>query len=289
MTADSQPRLPLLWEMTAPIGWTAIDFISDLHLSSATPKTFEAFAQHLHNTDADAVFILGDLFELWVGDDARDGTFEAQCVEVLTEASSRRTVAFMQGNRDFLLGSQMLKTCGVMALPDPTVLLAFGERMLLAHGDALCLADKPYQAFRSMVRSEAWQQNFLRKPLSERRALGARMRSESAGLKAKQTSAEWTDIDTACAVRWMHEAGTPSLIHGHTHRPATEAMAPGYTRWVLSDWDLDIDMDTDSTGGIPRAEVLRWQQSGLTRRAPTSADTTTNACTTRAAANSAAT
>ena len=268
--------------MSVPSNWAAIDFISDLHLSSAAPKTFEAFAQHLQHTSADAVFILGDLFELWVGDDARDGAFEAQCVEVLTEASSRRTLAFMQGNRDFLLGSRMLKTCGVMALPDPTVLLAYGERLLLTHGDALCLADRPYQTFRSMVRSEAWQQSFLSKPLSERRALGARMRCESESFKAKQNKqarVEWTDIDTACAVRWMHEAGTPSLIHGHTHRPATEGLAPGYTRWVLSDWDMD------SPGETPRAEVLRWQQSGLTRRPPTTA----NSSTTQASASSAAT
>ncbi len=262
MITDSSLRLPLFWEMSAPSHWNAIDFISDLHLSAASPKTFEAFAQHMQSTEADAVFILGDLVELWVGDDSRAGTFEARCVEVLTEAASHRTVAFMAGNRDFLLGAQMLKTCGVMALPDPTVLVAFGERILLAHGDALCLADRPYQSFRQLVRSESWQQDFLAKPLIERRALGARMRSESEGRKNKHSRADWIDIDIACAVRWMHEAGTPTLIHGHTHRPGSEAMAPGYTRWVLSDWDMD------STHQAPRAEVLRWQQAGLTRRSP---------------------
>jgi UDP-2,3-diacylglucosamine hydrolase len=256
------PRLPLFYELSVPESWAAIDFISDLHLSSAAPKTFDAFAKHLHNTDAEAVFILGDLFELWVGDDARDGAFEAQCVEVFSEATSRLPIAFMPGNRDFLVGAQMLKTCGVMALPDPTVLQAFGERVLLAHGDALCLADRPYQDFRQMVRGEAWQQTFLAKPLSERRILGDRMRSESEGRKRQHSPDDWIDIDTACAVRWMHEAGSPTLIHGHTHRPATESMAPGYSRWVLSDWDLDTE------GQAPRAEVLRWQHSGLTRRPP---------------------
>ncbi len=256
------PRLPLFYELSVPASWTAIDFISDLHLSSAAPKTFDAFAKHLHNTDAEAVFILGDLFELWVGDDARHGAFEAQCVEVLTEAASRRPIAFMPGNRDFLVGAQMLKTCGVMALPDPTVVQAFGERALLTHGDALCLADRPYQDFRQMVRGEAWQQTFLAKPLSERRSLGNRMRGESEARKRQHSPDDWIDIDTGCAVRWMHEAGTPTLIHGHTHHPATESMAPGYSRWVLSDWDLDTE------GQVPRAEVLRWQQSGLTRRPP---------------------
>jgi UDP-2,3-diacylglucosamine hydrolase len=262
LSTDISPRLPLFWELSAPASWSAIDFISDLHLSSAAPRTFDAFAKHMQHTDAQAVFILGDLFELWVGDDARHGAFEAQCVEVLTEATSRRTVAFMPGNRDFLVGSRMLKACGVMALPDPTVLQAFGERFLLAHGDALCLADLPYQAFRQMVRGEAWQQDFLAKPLAERRSLGNRMRHESEDRKRKEARAEWVDIDTACAVRWMHEAGTPTLIHGHTHQPATEVMAPGYSRWVLSDWDLDSARET------PRAEVLRWQQGGLSRRPP---------------------
>jgi UDP-2,3-diacylglucosamine hydrolase len=248
--------------MTAPSGWSAIDFISDLHLSGTAPNTLAAFACHVRHTSADAVFILGDLFDLWVGDDARHGEFEAMCVDVLTEASAHRTVAFMPGNRDFLVGAEMLKACGVMALPDPTVLHAFGERLLLAHGDALCLADKPYQAFRKIVRGEAWQQDFLSKSLTERRALGKRMRSESEGVKRLQSPSKWVDVDTACAVRWMHEAGTPTLIHGHTHQPVTELMAPGYSRWVLSDWDLE------SGTHLPRADVLRLNRGGLTRRAP---------------------
>jgi UDP-2,3-diacylglucosamine hydrolase len=255
----------MFWEMSAQREWTDIDFISDLHLSSSTPRTFDAFAAHMRHTDAQAVFILGDLFELWTGDDSRHGGFEAQCVEVLTEAASKHTVAFMPGNRDFLLGSQMLKACGMLALPDPTVLRAFGERLLLAHGDALCLDDLPYQAFRQLVRAEAWQKDFLAKPLKLRQELGRRMRAESEALKQGQDAPQWTDIDTACAVRWMHEAGTPTLVHGHTHRPSTDALAPGYTRWVLSDWDVD------AAAAAPRAQVLRWRQSGLARQAPASA------------------
>ena len=266
MTDEAPPRLPLFWEMTAPPGWAGIDFISDLHLSAAAPNTLAAFANHLRHTDADAVFILGDLFDLWVGDDARHSAFEARCVDILTEASAHLTVAFMPGNRDFLVGADMLKVCGVMALPDPTVLHVFGERLLLAHGDALCLADQRYQAFRKIVRGEAWQQEFLAKSLTERRALGKRMRSESESVKRQQTSpSEWIDVDAACAVRWMHEAGTPTLIHGHTHQPASELLAPGYCRWVLSDWDLE------TTAQPPRADVLRLTRGGLTRRPPSSA------------------
>lgn len=246
-------------------GWRAIDLLSDVHLQPEQPRTFEAWRDHLLGTPADAVLMLGDLFEVWVGDDSRHAGFEARCAEVLADASTRRTVAFMCGNRDFLVGSTLLKECGVLALPDPTVLVAFGERLLLAHGDALCLSDLDYQRFRAVVRSPAWQSDFLARPLEERRALARGLRDRSEERKAAQPSDAWFDIDTATAARWMHEAATPTLIHGHTHRPAVEGLAPGYTRHVLSDWDLDH-------AGVARAEVLRLRRAGLgvalTREAP---------------------
>ncbi len=265
MSAALPPALPTFWEFHAPADWRTVDFISDLHLAADTPATFEAWAAHLRGTEADAVFILGDLFEVWVGDDSRRAGFEARCAEVLADASTRRTVAFMCGNRDFLVGSSLLKECGVLALPDPTVLVAFGERLLLAHGDALCLSDLDYQRFRAVVRSPIWQRDFLVRPLEERRALARGLRDRSEERKASQPSDAWFDIDTATAARWMHEAATPTLIHGHTHRPAVEDLAPGYTRHVLSDWDLDH-------AGAARAEVLRLRRAGLgvalTREAP---------------------
>ena len=253
--------LPTFWEFTAPPEWSAIDFISDLHLSEETPRTFEAWATHLRETSASAVFLLGDLFEVWVGDDARHGGFEMRCAEVLADAAARRTVAFMAGNRDFLVGGDLLKQCGVLALPDPTVLVAFGERLMLSHGDALCLDDLEYQQFRIQVRSPRWQREFLARPLPERREQARHMRAQSRQRKQRQSPADWVDIDVATAVRWMHEANTPTLIHGHTHRPAREPLAPGYAREVLSDWDLDDH-------GPPRAEVLRLRRAGLSRLAP---------------------
>lgn len=252
------PPLPTFWEMVAPADWTAIDFISDLHLAEDTPRTFEAWAAHLRDTPASAVFILGDLFEVWIGDDARHTGFEARCADVLAEAASRRTVAFMCGNRDFLVGTDLLRECGVRALPDPTVLVAFGERLLLSHGDALCLDDVDYQRFRAQVRSPAWQRDFLAKPLAERAQIARAMREHSEQRKRSMTPAGWSDIDKSTAVRWMHESQTPTLIHGHTHRPAHEDLAPGFLREVLSDWDLDHP-------GTPRAEVLRLKRSGLSR------------------------
>jgi len=252
------PPLPTFWELAAPADWTAIDLISDLHLAPDMPRTFEAWAAHLRDTPASAVFILGDLFEVWIGDDARHAGFEARCADVLAEAASRITVAFMCGNRDFLVGGELLRDCGVRALPDPTVLVAFGERLLLSHGDALCLDDHEYQRFRTQVRSLAWQRDFLARPLAERREIARGMREHSEQRKTRQPVADWIDIDRATAVRWMHEASTPTLIHGHTHRPAHEDLAPGFVREVLSDWDLDH-------AGPGRAEVMRLRRAGLAR------------------------
>jgi UDP-2,3-diacylglucosamine hydrolase len=255
------PGLPTFWEMHAPESWRSIDFISDLHLSSDTPRTFDAWASHLRHTPADAVFILGDLFDAWIGDDSRATGFEARCVDVLADTAAARTVAFMAGNRDFLVGGEMLKACGMLALPDPAVMIAFGERLLLSHGDALCTSDVEYQRFRVQVRGAQWQAEFLARPLAERRAIARELRAQSQRRKASQPAGEWFDVDSAAAVRWMHESATPTLVHGHTHRPGSEALAPGFTRQVLSDWDLD-------DAQVPRAQVLRWRRSGLTRVAP---------------------
>jgi UDP-2,3-diacylglucosamine hydrolase len=255
-------KLPVFWEMVAPSAWRSIDFISDLHLSSERPRTFDALARHLQYTDADAVFILGDLFDVWVGDDARHGAFEARCVDLLADTASRRNVAFMAGNRDFLVGADMLKACGALALADPTVLMIFGQRLLLSHGDALCLSDLDYQKFRAEVRDPAWQRNFLALPLATRIDRARLIREESDRRKREIARGEWADVDPGTAVQWMHEAGAPTLIHGHTHSPGSEPMAPGFVRHVLSDWELD------DPGALPRAEVLRWTAQGATRLAP---------------------
>jgi UDP-2,3-diacylglucosamine hydrolase len=256
--AAAAPRaLPAFNEFEAPSDWRAIDFISDLHLSAALPRTFDAWAAHLRHTPADAVFILGDLFELWVGDDARTRAFESRCVEALAAAASHRRMAFMVGNRDFLVGPALLRDAGMMGLPDPTVLGAWGRRLLLSHGDALCLADTPYQAFRAQVRDAAWQAEFLARPLAERLQIAAGLRA--AATRQRFDGAASADVDAAEAVRWMHALGAAELVHGHTHRPGSGSLAPGFKRHVLSDWDLD---------GGTRAEVLRLTRGGLERVAP---------------------
>ncbi len=255
------PR-PSAVHLPAVPAWQCIDFISDLHVAPETPKTFQAWADYLRRTRADAVFILGDLFEVWLGDDARNDEFEAACGEVLREASTRKFVAFMAGNRDFLVGREFLDDCGVVLLHDPTVLQAFGEPVLLTHGDALCLADTPYQAFRAMVRSSAWQRNFLTQTLGVRRKFAKDVRAQSQQRKRQMPSPEkWADVDPTEAVIWLSNGQARTMIHGHTHRPGTQMLEPGYTRHVLSDWDLDDP-------ATPRSQVLRLTSSGFERLPP---------------------
>ena len=247
--------LPEFGELVAPPQWRRIDFISDLHLSPDTPATLAALESHLAETAADAVILLGDIFEVWVGDDARHDPFESQCLALFGRASKRLKLFFMAGNRDFLVGHEMLADCGMHGLADPTVLSAFDQRWLLTHGDALCLEDKPYQAFRSQVRNPAWQAVLLAKPLEERRAIGAQMRAAS---QAKQASEElWADLDADACLEWLRASGCHAMINGHTHRPGTHELAPGLSRHVLSDWDCEAE--------TPRAEVLRLRQAGLRR------------------------
>jgi UDP-2,3-diacylglucosamine hydrolase len=252
--------------LDAPHGWRAIDFISDLHLAADTPRTFAAWSEYLLATDADAVFILGDLFEVWIGDDARHDDFEARCAGVLARAARRlRCVAFMAGNRDFLVGQALLGEAGVALLADPTLLAAFGQRVLLTHGDALCLADTAYQQWRRQVRDPRWQQAALARPLAERRQTARQLRDGSTAHQRQAAEGLGSaDIDLPETLRWLHAAAATVLVHGHTHRPATAELAPGIVRHVLSDWDLDHDP------ARRRAEVLRLTADGFARIAPRS-------------------
>jgi len=259
MAAHGSDAVP---EIVAPPAWRTIDFLSDLHLTESTPRTVAAWADYMRRSAADAIFILGDLFEAWVGDDARHSGFEARCAEVLAEAAARRPVHFMVGNRDFLLGDEMLAACGLRGLVDPTVIEAFGTRVLLAHGDALCLGDKAYLAFRRVVRDPVWQRGFLARPLAERRAAARAMRAESEDHKA--TQATWHDVDREAAIAALDAARARTLVHGHTHRPADERWSDLHERRVLGDWDLDDER-------APRAAILRWRAEGFVRLAPADA------------------
>jgi UDP-2,3-diacylglucosamine hydrolase len=255
-----------------PAHWQAVDFISDLHLQMSEPATWQAWMQYLQQTarndQVSALFILGDLFEVWVGDDvltSADSGFERRCAQALSELSAQKPVYFMHGNRDFLLGQAFAQLCGMQLLADPCLISnpnAPDQRYLLSHGDELCLDDTAYQDFRQQVRSPAWQQHFLAKPLTERQTLARAMREQSQALKQTQSQSpmsEWADVDTQAALAWLQRAGAGAgascLIHGHTHRPSQHVLGPGLTREVLSDWDCDA--------AKPRAEILRlhWPPS----------------------------
>lgn len=244
-----------------PAAWRSVDFISDLHLDASHPRTVEAFERHVMQTPADAVFLLGDIFEAWVGDDAADeaGSFEQRCARLLRAAAARRTLAFMAGNRDFLVGAAFLDATGVQRLHDPTLATGWGQALLLTHGDALCVADTDYQRFRAMVRNPEWQRPMLQRPLAERRAIARQMRQMSEPGRPE----DGADVDTATAAAWLREAGSRLMVHGHTHRPGTVDLHDGLRREVLSDWDLD--------GPHPRAEVMRWSAAGLQRLSPAEA------------------
>ncbi len=254
MSPTASPRAAL----AAPGHWRVLDFISDLHLQAAEPQTLQAWQQYLACTRADAVFILGDLFEVWVGDDVLEQPgFEADCALTLHAAAQRYPLFFMHGNRDFLLGQTAAQACGMTLLDDPCTLHLGDEKIVLSHGDALCLADTDYMQFRAQVRSQAWQQAFLAKPLTERVALAQGLRQQSEARKRSQVV--YADVDTHAALDVLNAAQAGQIIHGHTHKPADHVLGTSTARptdppvnlirRVLSDWD--------ATARPPRLEVLR--------------------------------
>jgi UDP-2,3-diacylglucosamine hydrolase len=220
-------------------------FISDLHLAAERPAINERFFEFLREQAprAERLFILGDLFEYWIGDDeleAADGDPLARAVADALGALSKRgvSIAVMHGNRDFLLGRRFCAAAGARLLDDPAVEKIGGVRTLLMHGDTLCTDDHDYQAWRRTARSRAWQDEFLAKPLLERRreVLGMRAKSkEVVGAKP----ADIMDVNDGAVREALRAHGLTRLVHGHTHRPARHALEVDgrrCERWVLPDW-----------------------------------------------------
>jgi len=208
-------------------------------------------------TQADALFILGDLFEVWVGDDiAQAPGFEADCADVLRATARRLPVFFLAGNRDFLVGERFAQDTGITLLHDPTVLAFGAQRWLLTHGDALCLDDTEYMAFRAMVRAPRWQQDFLALPLEKRRAIARGMRANSEEMK--RGDRVYADVDTRSALAWLGAADAATMVHGHTHKPAEHALDAAHRRIVLSDWDAEAQP--------PRLQALRIHAGGAVER-----------------------
>jgi UDP-2,3-diacylglucosamine hydrolase len=220
-------------------------FISDLHLDAERPQVTELFGRFLREEarGADALYILGDLFEAWVGDDdpSETGDFVARELRALAEGGL--PVHFIRGNRDFLLGDAYARRAGMAILPDPAVVVLYGEPTLIMHGDTLCTDDLAYQQFRAQVRNPAWQQQFLAQPLAARLAFAQQARAASkahqAGLQDKGAMETITDVAPETVDATLARFGIARLIHGHTHRPAIhEQNVDGrkHQRIVLGDW-----------------------------------------------------
>ena len=211
-------------------------FVSDLHIDETRPAVL-AGLQRLVETEAatvDALFILGDLVEVWVGDDD-DGPVAASVRDTLTAASRRCAVFVMHGNRDFLIGARFAADTGATLIDDPSVVDIDGNRVLLAHGDAYCTGDVEYQRLRTLLRSSAWQTGVLASTLEDRRALAASLRARSIAANENKAT-NIMDVTPSSVLKAMDDAAVSLMVHGHTHRPGIH-LGGGRRRIVLGDWD----------------------------------------------------
>jgi UDP-2,3-diacylglucosamine hydrolase len=215
-------------------------FVSDLHLDDSRPQITRLFLDVLDTlgSNADAVYILGDLFELWPGDDDDSPVGYAVIGGLRSCIASGTPVHLLHGNRDFLIGEQFAARSGCRLLDDPARIDLYGKPVLLMHGDTLCTDDLDYQAFRAEVRNSRWQQDFLRKSLQARRDIAQALRGKSrasAGVKPESIR----DVNSDTVARFMTDHGVQQLIHGHTHRPGIhelELAGKPARRIVLGDW-----------------------------------------------------
>jgi UDP-2,3-diacylglucosamine hydrolase len=216
-------------------------FISDLHLASERPRIVEQFFEFISGParGADALYVLGDLFEYWAGDDDSDDPLNLSVARAFSDLAATGTaVFFMRGNRDVLVGSEFARRASAQLLDDPTLVDLHGTPTLLMHGDTLCTDDIEYQKFRAYAHNPQNQARFLGLPLAARRAELEDLRAKSESAKQGK-AAEIMDVNTAAVERALRNAGYPRLIHGHTHRRARHVHSvDGHEceRWVLGDW-----------------------------------------------------
>lgn len=250
-------------------------FISDLHLSPALPRTVQVFEDFLRGParEASVLFILGDLFEYWIGDDMLGadlpprlappapevsgpeplGAFARRMTAAMAELSASGVpIAVMRGNRDFLLGARFARAAGAVMLDDPCVFSFLGQALVLSHGDQLCTDDVGYQRFRRIAHSPLGKRFFLSLPLRLRMAIAERVRRRSAAKGAHRMG--YADANAHAIDALLDAAGERTLVHGHTHRPARHAHGRR-VRWVLPDWEFDV--------APPRGGYLQWDARGL--------------------------
>jgi UDP-2,3-diacylglucosamine hydrolase len=228
-------------------------FISDLHLEADRPDIADQFLRFLETEalNADALYILGDLFESWVGDDDPNEHYAwiKQAIQKLTRKDI--PVFFMHGNRDFMIGEQFASETGVTILPDPHIIEIHGDKVLLSHGDAYCTDDVEYQGIRKMTRDPAWQAMMRGKSLEERLAFAAQARAASQA-RGGTISEDITDVNKEAVSKALSDAGVGIMLHGHTHRPAVhEITVDGHAaqRIVLGDW-------------YEQGSIVRWDDEG---------------------------
>ncbi|NNM82668.1 MAG: UDP-2,3-diacylglucosamine diphosphatase [Burkholderiales bacterium] len=213
-------------------------FVSDIHLSESAPGISSLFFRFLEEIDASALYVLGDLFDAWPGDDDLEDPFVRRVVSAMKHTSLRMKLHVMHGNRDFLMGKSFLDACGALPVPDPFCCEINGIPLLLAHGDALCTADLEYQAFRRQVRDTSWQAAFLARPLEERKEVARGLRQQSEKRKLEKSDAIM-DVDESAVAEAFRAHGYVTMIHGHTHRPGKhqhQVDSMLCERWVLGDW-----------------------------------------------------
>ena len=229
-------------------------FISDLHLDADRPEIGAQFVNFLETQarDVNSLYILGDLFESWVGDDDPNPHYAAMKDAIRKLVDSGVPVSFMHGNRDFMIGRQFAEATGVTLLDDPLRIELYGQRVLLSHGDALCTDDLQYQQVRQMTRDPEWQAMMRAKPLEERLAFAAEARAASQAHN-QSASEEIMDVNAQAVRDVIEKYDVDILLHGHTHRPAVHDVnnVPGMSakRIVLGDW-------------YEQGSVVRWDDGG---------------------------
>jgi len=238
-------------------------FVSDLHLQPEMPFTAQAFLDflHTHANKAAQLYLLGDIFEAWAGDDDLDDPFHAEVVRAIREVADQGTTVFwIAGNRDFLVGERFAQTTGLQLLPDPFVTTIADQHVVLTHGDAYCTDDTAYMQFRNQVRTPQWQVGFLALSLAERKKIIAELRAGSRAAQKDKTY-DIMDVNDKAIATLFEQTSAGIMIQGHTHRPARHVQlidGSERLRYVLSDWDLD--------GDKPRGDWLSIDHQGVVQR-----------------------
>ncbi|MAJ30268.1 MAG: UDP-2,3-diacylglucosamine diphosphatase [Gammaproteobacteria bacterium] len=229
-------------------------FISDLHLEKIESSIVSIFSEFLEHLDQDdQLYILGDLFESWIGDDNVSELSEFVGNQLNSLSERGINISIMHGNRDFLIGNDFCNAASIKLINDPCIVEMNGEKVMLTHGDQLCTDDIEYQTFRSIVRNPIWQKDFLNFPISKREKIAGETKNASKDSKIKKTM-EIMDVNDDAVLKAFDDNDIGIMIHGHTHRPNIHKISNNdciFTRYVLGDWSKES------------AIILKWDKTGI--------------------------